>query len=116
MPESPLLIIRRLKSGPISVGQWKRYNGSARSEVSAFGTDPADGGWPDPRGTAAWRLLRHSADAEQHVFVKSLRPATVAAADRGRQWPSQGRLAAAAVGIRQRRSGGPVDEKCRPNG
>src|ERR1700737_3868040 len=101
MPESPLLIMRRLKYGPVSVSQWKRYNGGpARSEISAFGTNPADGGWPGPRRAAAWGLLRHFADAEQYVFVKPPRPATVAAAARGRQWPGQGRLAAAAVGVR----------------
>src|SRR5260370_41923254 len=72
MPESPLLIIRRLKSWPISVGQEKRCDGGpaksqGSAQVSVFGGNPADGGWSDSRRAPA-RGLRRGAAGPQPVF------------------------------------------------
>src|SRR4051794_5484264 len=120
MPESTPPDHAEVKSGPISVGPWKRCNdGPARSEVFAFGTNPADGGRPDPRRAPARRLRGNPAELLQPVLVEpaGARPCrSGAAANGGGNRPGQGRAAAAAVGLRQCRGGGAVDEKRRRNG
>ena len=87
-------------------------------QIPAAGGDPADGDWPDSRRAPA-RGLRRRAAEPQLVFnpVRFARPGrAAAAAARGRHRAGQGRLDPAAVGLRQCRRRGAVDEECRRDG
>ena len=127
MPESTLLIVWRLKSWPISVGQEKRYDGGpAQSQISACQSS-APGA---TRRTAVGLILgapllgglRRRA-AEPELVFQSVqrsqppRPAgSAAAAARGRHRAGQGRPDPAAVGGRQCRRRRAIDEERRRDG
>src|ERR1700674_2677377 len=122
MPESTLLIVPDVKSWPVSVGQEKRCDGGpARSQGaaqgsaqgSAVGGNPADGGWPDSRCAPAWGLLWPRL-IFQPIQLRRFR--TGAAAARGRHRAGQGGIDPAAVGRRQRRRRGAIDEECLRDG
>src|SRR5260370_18153528 len=110
MPESPLLIIRTVKSRPLPVGQEKRCDGgSARTQVfacqvSAFGGNPADGAWLDSRRAPARGLRRRAAEPQpvfesvQFLPTRSLGAASAAA--RGGHPPSQRGIGPSAFGRR----------------
>src|ERR1700683_144286 len=98
MPEPTLLIIWRLKSWPVPVGQEKRSNGgAARSQISACrvcagqgpaaGDTRARGDGPRSRRAAAGGVFQRAAEPElvfQSIqFTRSRR--TAAAAASGRQ-------------------------------
>src|ERR1700675_2511921 len=104
MPESALLIVWRLKSWPVPVGQEKRsHGGPVRSEISACeifacripvaGRNPAGGDGADSGRPAAGGLLRRATEPqlvfEPVQFTRSHRAAAATAS--GRQRGRQGR-------------------------
>src|ERR1019366_6937436 len=118
----PSLIIGGLKSWPITVGQEKRYDGGpaksqGSAQVTAFGSDPADRGWLDSWRAPAWGLRRHAAKPRLAFQSIQYRPfgAGSAAARCGRR-AGQGGIDPAAVGFRECRRRGAVDEECRRDG
>ena len=125
MPESTLLIVRRLTvladfgRSREEMRWWARSNPDSGYQVSAFRGNPADGGWPDPRRAPARGLRRHAAEpgSFSNPFSSAGRSrGTGAAAARGRHRPGQGRIDPAAVGRRQCRRRGAVDEERRRDG
>src|ERR1700722_19228385 len=119
MPESTLLITGWMASWPIAVGREKGCDGGpaysqvSYRQVSARGNNPADGGWTDSRRALAWRLRRRF----QSIQLTTQRSSRAnPAAGRCRQRAGQGGADPAAVGGRQCRCRGAIDEECRRDG